>query len=102
MTNFILNDSFVAKDCFSKTECPEQASKGVQVGMTEDCFSKRECPREKYIKPTCEVVEIGPMQMLSVSGEGSDTGGDHEFDREEREPGFVNERNRGEWGDLWK
>lgn len=64
----------------------------------EESFAKREY-REGYIKPTCEVIEIDTMEMLAASGEGSDTEGDYEFGER---TGFTNERNRGEWGDLWK
>ncbi len=42
-----------------------------------------------------------PIEMLAMSGEGSDTEGDHEFG-ERDENGSESNRHRGEWGDLWK
>ena len=64
------------------------------------CLVMRERPREKYIKPACEVVEMEPLEMIAMSGEGSDTNGDHEFG-ERDDNMFQSTRNRGEWGDLW-
>ena len=68
--------------------------------MLEDSFSKIVVPKETYTTPTCKVVEIAPMEMLAVSGEGSDTDGDHNFG-ERGEDGFQSTRRRGEWGNLW-
>ena len=62
------------------------------------CLVMRERPREKYIKPSCEVVEMAPVEMIAMSGEGSDTDDDFEFGGERT---FESNRNRGEWGDLW-
>ena len=70
----------------------------LKEGRRDDQEHKKAFAREKYIKPTCEIIEMEPIEMLAMSGEGSDTEGDHEFG----ERGFSNERNRGEWGDLWK
>ena len=41
-----------------------------------------------------------PIEMLAMSGEGSDTEGDHEFG--ERDENGESNRHRGEWGNLWK
>ena len=43
-----------------------------------------------------------PIEMLAMSGEGSDTegGGGHEFG--ERDENGESNRHRGEWGNLWK
>lgn len=76
MTDFILNDYL----------------------MLEERFSKIGLPKETYTKPTCEVVEIDPIEMIAMSGEGSDTEDDFEFGGERT---FESTRNRGEWGDLW-
>ena len=43
-----------------------------------------------------------PIEMIAMSGEGSDTeDGGYEFG-ERDENGFESNRHRGEWGDLWK
>ena len=67
--------------------------------MGEVDSPKSKEPKAVYIKPVCEVVEVETINMFAMSAEGGgDTEGDHEFG----ERGFTNERNRGEWGDLWK
>lgn len=64
--------------------------------MLEDSFSRIGYPKETYTKPTCKIIGIAPMEMLAMSGEGSDTEGDFEFGGR----GESN-RKRGEWGNLW-
>lgn len=64
--------------------------------MLENSYSKIGYPKETYTKPTCEVMRIASMEILAMSGEGSDTEGDFEFGNR----GESNRR-RGEWGDLW-
>lgn len=52
--------------------------------------------KEFYTPPIVTVVEIETLQMLAMSGQGTDTSGDHDFGGR-----GANER-RGTWGDLWE
>ena len=52
--------------------------------------------KEFYTPPVVTLVEIETLQMLAISGQGTDTSGDHDFGGR-----GANER-RGTWGDLWK
>lgn len=52
--------------------------------------------KKKYIKPVSEVVGIQPTTMLAMSGEGTDTNGDHDFG------GRGTKERRGIWGNLWE
>lgn len=92
--SFNLQESLTGKDDFAKNKHQENFNEGHR----DDKEPRKHLVREAYVKPTCEVIEMDPIEMIAMSGEGSDTGGDHEFG----ERGFTNERNRGEWGDLWK
>lgn len=87
-----LQESLTTEACCAKSEHPE-GRRGNQEHLKAPA-------REKYVRPTCEIIEMEPIEMLTMSGEGSDTGGDHEFGRDEQ--GFESNRHRGEWGDLWK
>lgn len=95
--SFNLQESLMTTDVFAKNEHQEN----VKEGRRDNHEPKQASTREKYIKPTCEVIEMEPIAMLALSGEGSDTDGDHEFG-ERDENGFESNRHRGEWGDLWK
>lgn len=52
--------------------------------------------KKKYIKPVSEVVGIELTTMLAMSGQGTDTSGDHDFGSR-----GANEH-RGTWGNLWE
>lgn len=52
--------------------------------------------KEFYAPPVMTVVEIETLQMLAMSGQGTDTSGDHDFGGR-----GANER-RGTWGNLWE
>ena len=90
-------ESLPKEDGLTKNEHQEN----LKEGRRDDQEQKKAFAREKYIKPTCEIIEMEPIEMLAMSGEGSDTEGDHEFG-ERDENGFESNRHRGEWGDLWK
>ncbi len=58
---------------------------------------KQEIPtKQLYTPPAMTVVELECETMLAMSGQGTDTNGNHEFGVRS-----ANER-RGQWGDLWK
>jgi len=90
-------ESLPKEDGLTKNEHQEN----LKEGRRDDQEQKKAFAREKYIKPTCEIIEMEPIEMIAMSGEGSDTEGDHEFG-ERDENGFESNRHRGEWGDLWK
>lgn len=90
-------ESLPKEDGLTKNEHQEN----LKEGRRDDQEHKKSFAREKYIKPTCEIIEMEPIEMIAMSGEGSDTDGDHEFG-ERDENGFESNRHRGEWGDLWK
>lgn len=90
-------ESLPKEDGLTKKEHQEN----LKEGRRDDQEQKKAFAREKYIKPTCEIIEMEPIEMIAMSGEGSDTEGDHEFG-ERDENGFESNRHRGEWGDLWK
>lgn len=90
-------ESLPKEDGLTKNEHQEN----LKEGRRDDQEQKKASAREKYIKPTCEIIEMEPIEMIAMSGEGSDTDGDHEFG-ERDENGFESNRHRGEWGDLWK
>lgn len=90
-------ESLPKEDGLTKNEHQEN----LKESRRDDQEHKKAFAREKYIKPTCEIIEMEPIEMLAMSGEGSDTEGDHEFG-ERDENGFESNRHRGEWGDLWK
>lgn len=51
--------------------------------------------KDTYMKPTIDVIEIGPCEMLALSFYiNSEEKGDYAAD-------FARER-RGVWGDLWE
>ena len=52
--------------------------------------------KEFYTPPVVTLVEIETLQMLAISGQGTDTSGDHDFGGR-----GANER-RGTWGNLWE
>lgn len=52
--------------------------------------------KEFYTPPVVTLVEIETLQMLAMSGQGTDTSGDHDFGGR-----GANER-RGTWGNLWE
>jgi len=88
-------ESLPKEDGLTKNEHQEN----LKEGRRDDKEPKTPLAKKVYVKPTCEIIEMEPIEMIAMSGEGSDTEGDHEFGEER---GFSNERNRGEWGDLWK
>ena len=90
-------ESLPKEDGLTKNEHQEN----LKEGRRDDQEHKKAFAREKYIKPTCEIIEMETIEMIAMSGEGSDTEGDHEFG-ERNENGFESNRHRGEWGDLWK
>lgn len=90
-------ESLPKEDGLTKNEHQEN----LKEDRRDDQEHKKSFAREKYIKPTCEIIEMEPIEMIAMSGEGSDTEGDHEFG-ERDENGFESNRHRGEWGDLWK
>jgi hypothetical protein len=92
MKNFITYDSLIAQNNNSKSGYQEN----FQVGHEDEREERKIFPRKEYIKPTHEEIEIAPMEMVAMSGVGSDTEGDFEF-------GGRGESNcrRGEWGNLW-
>lgn len=91
--NTNLHESLTTENFFA-------TSKNQEVHI-DDKEPEKALTRKAYVKPTCETIEIEPLEIIAMSGEGNDTEGDYEFGERE-EPGFVNERNRGEWGNLWK
>ena len=96
--SFNLQESLTTKDDFAKNKHQEN----LKEGRRDDQEHKKAFAREKYIKPTCEIIEMEPIEMIAMSGEGSDTeDGGYEFG-ERDENGFESNRHRGEWGDLWK
>ena len=52
--------------------------------------------KEHYTPPLCEVIALDAIGMLAMSGQGTDTSGDHDFGGR-----GANER-RGTWGNLWE
>lgn len=59
-------------------------------------MKQKKTKKEFYTSPVMTLVEIETFQMLAMSGQGTDTSGDHDFGGR-----GANER-RGTWGDLWK
>lgn len=51
--------------------------------------------KQFYTPPVMTLVKIETLQMLAISGQGTDTSGDHDFGGR-----GANER-RGTWGNLW-
>ena len=54
--------------------------------------------KKEYITPECEIIELeGAVYMQSTSFD-KEIGGSKE---EENESGWMSNRHRGEWGNLW-
>ena len=54
--------------------------------------------KKEYIAPECEIIELeGTVYMQAAS---FDKGPSEEED-EESQPGWMSNRHRGEWGNLW-